>query len=227
MKNLNQNNKSAIIWLCSAHLVCDIYGGFLNPLMPFIASKLGFTMALATVLMAITQICSNMLQPIFGFFADNILKRFFVFWGVILASLFIPLASSVPNVFLLTIFMILGCLGGSFFHPQSMGFVNYFSGKDCSNNMGIFVSLGSVGFALGPLLAAFVTQTVGLEKVFLTSILGLSLAFTMFLFVPNSRVSVRLYQLFLSPCLQTLLSFHRTVSQILSRSYAHQLSFVQ
>lgn len=185
MKNLNQNNKSAIIWLCSAHLVCDIYGGFLNPLMPFIASKLGFTMALATVLMAITQICSNMLQPIFGFFADNILKRFFVFWGVILASLFIPLASSVPNVFLLTIFMILGCLGGSFFHPQSMGFVNYFSGKDCSNNMGIFVSLGSVGFALGPLLAAFVTQTVGLEKVFLTSILGLSLAFTMFLFVPK------------------------------------------
>ena len=185
MKNLNQNNKSAIIWLCSAHLVCDIYGGFLNPLMPFIASKLGFTMALATVLMAITQICSNMLQPIFGFFADNILKRFFVFWGVILASLFIPLASSVPNVFLLTIFMILGCLGGSFFHPQSMGFVNYFSGKNCSNNMGIFVSLGSVGFALGPLLAAFITQTVGLEKVFLTSILGLSLAFTMFLFVPK------------------------------------------
>jgi len=185
MKNFNQNNKSAIIWLCSAHLVCDIYGGFLNPLMPFIASKLGFTMALATVLMAITQICSNMLQPIFGFFADNILKRFFVFWGVILASLFIPLASSAPNVFLLTIFMILGCLGGSFFHPQSMGFVNYFSGKNCSNNMGIFVSLGSVGFALGPLLAAFITQTVGLEKVFLTSILGLSLAFTMFLFVPK------------------------------------------
>ena len=43
MKNLVQNGKSAIVWLCSAHLVCDVYGGFLNPLMPFIASKLGFT----------------------------------------------------------------------------------------------------------------------------------------------------------------------------------------
>ena len=50
MKNFIQSNKSAIVWLCSAHLVCDVYGGFLNPIMPFIASKLGFTMALATEL---------------------------------------------------------------------------------------------------------------------------------------------------------------------------------
>ena len=185
MKNNIPNAKTAIVWLCSAHLVCDVYGGFLNPLMPFIAAKLGFTMAVATVLLAITQICSNMLQPIFGFFADNILKRFFVFWGIVLASIFIPLASSAPNVYLLTIFMILGCLGGSFFHPQSMGFVNYFSGKNCSNNMGVFVSLGSLGFAFGPLLAAYVTQVAGLEKIFLTSLLGLILAFTMFIFVPK------------------------------------------
>lgn len=185
MKNFVQNNKSAVIWLCSAHFVCDIYGGFLNPLMPFIAAKLGFTMALATILMAITQICSNMLQPIFGFFADNILKRFFVFWGVILASIFIPLASAAPNVILLTIFMILGCLGGSFFHPQSMGFVNYFSREKCSNNMGIFISLGSLGFALGPLIAALITQKAGLEMISWTSILGISLASMMFLFVPK------------------------------------------
>ena len=188
MKNNIPNAKTAIVWLCSAHLVCDVYGGFLNPLMPFIASKLGFTMALATVLLAITQICSNMLQPIFGFFADNILKRFFIFWGLILASVFIPLASSAPNIILLTFFMILGCLGGSFFHPQSMGFVNKFSGDNCSNNMGIFVSLGSLGFALGPLLAAYVTQVSGLDKVFYTSIFGLVLAFLMFLFVPKLSI---------------------------------------
>ena len=185
MKAVYQNNKSAIVWLCSAHLVCDIYGGFLNPLMPFIASKLGFTMALATVLMAITQICSNMLQPIFGFFADNILKRFFIFWGIIFASIFIPLATIAPNITILTIFMILGCLGGSFFHPQSMGFVNRFSGANCSNNMGIFISLGSLGFALGPLIAAIINQKAGLEMIFWTSLLGLSLALVMFLFVPK------------------------------------------
>ena len=84
MKRFANNSSSAIVWLIIAHCVCDIYGGFLNPLMPFIASKLGFTMALATIIVAITQICSNMLQPVFGFFADNMLKRFFIFWGLIL-----------------------------------------------------------------------------------------------------------------------------------------------
>ena len=185
MNTLARSEKSAIIWLCLAHLVSDVYSGFLNPIMPFIASKLGFTMALATVLIAIAQICSNMLQPIFGFFADNNLKRFFIFWGLILSAIFIPLSPCATSVVMLTVFMILGCLGGSFFHPQSMGYINIFSGKNCSNNMGIFVSMGSLGFALGPLLAAFITQTVGLEKVVYTSIPGAILALAMFLYVPK------------------------------------------
>ena len=76
---MSSNYRNAVIWLGSAHFICDLYGGFLNPILPFIASKLGFSISIATILIAITQICSNMLQPIFGFFADNILKRFFIF----------------------------------------------------------------------------------------------------------------------------------------------------
>ena len=183
MKALIQKNNIPIAWLSVAHFTTDLYSGFLNPLMPFIAAKLGFSMAIATLLIAITQICSNMLQPIFGFFADNILKRFFIFWGILLASLFIPLAPSAQNLFWLTIFMVLGCLGGSFFHPQSMGFVNYFSKQNCAHNMGLFISFGSLGFAFGPLLAAFIVQNLGLDKMYYTSCLGVILALTMFKFV--------------------------------------------
>ena len=184
-----QNTKNAIIWLCLAHLFADVYSGFLNPIMPFIAAKLGFSMAIATIIISISHICSSMLQPIFGFFADNILKRFFIFWGLILASLFILLTPAAPNVFILLIFMILGSLGGSFFHPQAMGFINYFSGKDCSNTMGIFISMGSLGFAFGPLMATWITQYLGLHVVSYTSLFGLALAFMMFIFVPKlSRI---------------------------------------
>ncbi len=177
--------KKAIIWLCLAHLAADVYSGFLNPIMPFIASKLGFTMGVATIIISISHICSSMMQPVFGFFADNILKRFFIFWGVILASLFIPMAPLAPDIKTLLIFMILGSLGGSFFHPQAMGFVNYFSGKDCSVNMGVFMSMGSLGFAFGPLLAALITQVLGLDMISYTSIAGLILAGLMFFFVPK------------------------------------------
>ncbi len=189
MGKIGPNTKTAISWLGGAHFVNDIYTGFLNPIMPFIAAKLGFSMALATVLIAITQICSNLFQPIFGFFADNILKRFFIFWGLILVSTFIPLVAIAPNVVILTLFMILGCLGSSFFHPQSIGFVNFFSGTNCSISMGIFISLGSLGFAFGPLIASYITQTIGLEMLVYTSCLGLILAFGMFLFVPKLSIS--------------------------------------
>lgn len=178
-------NKKAVSWLNLAHFTNDVYTGFINPIMPFIAAKLGFTMALATILLAITQICSNMLQPVFGFFADNMLKRFFIFWGLILSSIFIPLAPSAPNIFTLTLFMILGCLGSSFFHPQSMGFVKIFSNENLNKNMGIFVSMGSLGFAFGPLLATYITQQASLDKVFYTSFFGVILALIMFVCVPK------------------------------------------
>ena len=183
--NSTRTTKNAILWLCLAHFANDIYTGFLNPLMPFIASKLGFSMALATLLIAITQICSNLFQPIFGFFADNILKRFFIFWGLILSSTFIPLAPSANNIVILTLFMILGSLGSSFFHPQSMGFVNFFSKENYSKNMGIFISMGSLGFAFGPLIASCITQTVGLEKIAYTSFFGIFLALLMFKLLPK------------------------------------------
>ncbi len=180
-----QTTRKAIVWLCLAHLFADVYSGFLNPIMPFIASKLGFSMAVATVIISISHICSSMLQPIFGFFADNMLKRFFIFWGLILISLFIPLAPLAPNIPILLVCMILGSLGGSFFHPQSLGFVNYFSKGDCSSNMGIFISMGSLGFAFGPLLAALITQMHGLSLISYTSIFGLVLAGLMFFCVPK------------------------------------------
>ena len=180
-----ENTKKAIIWLTLGHMVCDIYGGFLNPIMPFIAAKLGFSMAIATVIISIAHICSSMMQPVFGFFADNMLKRFFIFWGLILASLFIPLTPLAPNIGFLLVFMILGALGGSFFHPQSLGFLNYFSGEHCSDNMGVFMSMGSLGFAFGPLLAALITQVLGLDMIAYTSIFGLILAFLMFYCVPK------------------------------------------
>ena len=180
------NMKKAIIWLCLGHLVCDIYTGFLNPIMPFIASKLGFSMAIATVVISISHICSSMLQPIFGFFADNILHRFFIFWGLILVAVFIPLAPNSPNIYILLACMILGSIGGSFFHPQAMGFVSRFSERvNSSQNMGTFICVGSIGFACGPLLAAYITQNLGLDKIAYTSIIGLILAFSMFMCVPQ------------------------------------------
>ena len=181
----DNTNKKALTWLNLAHLANDTYSGFLNPIMPFIALKVGISMAIATMIMSIAQVCGSMFQPIFGFFADNMVKRVFIFWGLIFGSLFVPLATNAPNAVILTLFVILGNLGGSFFHPQSLGLVAKFSREDFVSNMGIFITFGTVGYSLGPVISALVTQHFGLDKIPYLSIVGIFLALAMFKSVPK------------------------------------------
>lgn len=180
-----QTNKKAINWLTLAHFTNDTYSGFLTPIMPFIAVKIGITMAIATAIMGVAQICASLFQPIFGFFADNMLKRVFIFWGLIFGSLFVPLAANAPNAILLTLFVILGNLGGSFFHPQALGLIARFSKLDFVSNIGVFVSAGTIGFSVGPILSALVAENFGFEKIPYMSIFGIIIALFMFKYVPK------------------------------------------
>lgn len=185
-KNTEEStNKKALTWLTIAHLANDTYSGFLNPIMPFIAAKIGISMAIATIIMSIAQICASMFQPIFGFFADNILKRVFIFWGMIFGSLFVPMAANAHNAIVLTIFIILGNLGGSFFHPQALGYISKFSKGNFVSNMGIFISAGTIGFSFGPMLSALVAQHFGFDKIPYMSIAGIVIALFMFRSVPK------------------------------------------
>jgi len=180
-----QNDKNAGFWLSSAHFINDVYTGILNPIMPLLSLKLGFSIATATLVMSISHICSSLLQPIFGFFADNIRKRFFVFWGVLSTSVFIPLAVHAPNVAILTLCIVLGSLGSSFFHPQATGLVSKFSKGNYTSDMSVFISTGSLGYSLGPVIAGVVTQYLGLNFISYLSIFGILAALCMFAFVPK------------------------------------------
>ena len=104
MENNLPQNKKALFWLSGGHFINDIYTGVLNPIMPFIAAKIGISMAVAAVVLTISHIFSSLMQPLFGFFADNIAKRSFIFWGLILSSIFIPLSALTNNIFILFIY---------------------------------------------------------------------------------------------------------------------------
>lgn len=174
-----------LIWLSSAHFINDVYTGMLNPIMPFIALKLGISMAIATIIVSLSHIFASLLQPIFGFIADNITRRAFIFWGLIATSLFISLAPSANHVFTLLIFIIFGSLGSSFFHPQALGLAVRFSTGDMVKNMGIFIGLGTLGYSFGPIVSAAVAQFVGLHSMPFLAIPGIVVAGLMFYFVPK------------------------------------------
>ena len=211
MENNNTDTKNvrALFWLSGGHFVNDIYTGLLNPIMPFIAAKLAFSMAFATVIMSIAQIFSNLLQPLFGFYADRFHKRFFIFWGLLMSSMFISFAPGAPSIPFLIFFIIFGSLGSSFFHPQALGVVTYFAGNSAAKSLGVFLSMGTVGYAFGPILSAYVAQFWGFERMPVLAVFGICWALLMFAFVPKFSI--------VSSALKST-SLSRTFSDILSNN---------
>ena len=188
-KNL-PSDKKALVWLSGGHFINDIYTGVLNPIMPFIAAKIGLSMAIATIILTVSHIFSSLLQPLFGYFADNIVKRSFIFWGLILSSIFIPLSALSDNPFILVIFIIIGSIGSSLFHPQALGFASRFANKlNPGKSMAVFVAMGTLGYSCGPIISSGITQFLGMHKMPLMTCLGVMWALLMFKFVPKLSLS--------------------------------------
>lgn len=183
-----KKSEKAVMWLSGAHFINDIYTGMLNPLMPFIAAKLSFSLAFATLIISISHVFSSVLQPLIGYFADNIQRRGFIFWGLLMSSVFISFAPGLPCKSLFILFVVLGSLGSSLFHPQALGLVSKFlqiNKKDVAKGMGIFIGVGALGFSLGPLVSASIAQFFGLEKIAWVCVLGVVWTLFMFKFVPK------------------------------------------
>lgn len=173
------------IWFCGGHFINDIYTGFLNPIMPFIAEQVKISMPIATIILSCSHIFSSLLQPFFGFFADKIRKRALIFWGLIFTSFFISFAPASNHIWQMVLFIMLGSLGSSLFHPQSLGLISKFSTSNIVKNMGIFIACGTLGYSMGPLFSSGIAQYFGLEKMPYLSILGIFWALIMFNCVPK------------------------------------------
>ena len=179
--------KKAVNWLIFSHFIIDCYPGFIAPLLPFIASKVGITMKDAMAIISIANISSYLLQPIFGYFSDKCRKRFFVFWGIIIASVFLPMMGLAESFLALTFAIVLGEIGVGFFHPQATSFVPKFckNTEESTWNTGIFLSMGSIGYGVGALAATNIYEFFGKQAIMYTSIVGVLTALAMFGCVPK------------------------------------------
>ena len=179
-------NKKEIKTLSLGHFIIDAYSGFLNPIMPFIAAKIGITMAVATVLISISNLTSSLSQPFFGYIADKWQRRFFIFWGMLMASLFLSFLGIAHNIWTLALCIILGHMGVAFFHPQASSIVySYSKTAECSKDISVFIAMGTFGFALGPAISSGITQHFGLEKLPFACFIGIIMAFVLLKNIPK------------------------------------------
>lgn len=186
MENIKADKK-AITGLSMGHFMVDLYASALVPLYPFLTSKLGITLSTISLVIALGHLVSSMMQPFFGFISDKMAHRTFMVWGLIMGAVFIPLTVSTNNVYLTALCLMLGMCGNALFHPQVTSLVNTFNYNcpDLSKYMGAFMGLGTIGYALGPVVSATLVQHFGVYSLSYITILGVATAIILYFQVPK------------------------------------------
>lgn len=175
---------SALAWLMVAHFTNDLYNNYLPALLPLLAEVHRLSLGRAGMLIAITTITGSLLQPMFGYIADNTRLRTVAATGLACAALGSALVGLAPSYLWLVLLAILHGIGVAAFHPQSAGLVHLLPGERKGTRMAVYIMAGQIGQAASPLMAAFAAARAGLPRVALTAIPALLVSAVLMRVVP-------------------------------------------
>jgi MFS transporter, FSR family, fosmidomycin resistance protein len=189
MKPLEKQDKLAIFSLSVGHFINDAYSNFLGPLLPFLVAKLDISIAQAGWLAAILVISSSFTQPLYGYISDRYLKRLFAVFSPLVTAVFMSCLGLASNYWTLALLLTCGGVGIASFHPQSAAMTAIASGHRKGLGMSIFVSSGTIGFSLGPILITYVVALFGLERSYVVMLPGLIAFALLYFLVPSTSHS--------------------------------------
>ena len=179
-----KTNIKVIFALFMVHFSGDLYMSFIRPLLPVFAEKYNLNLTNIGFITGVSTLLAFIIQPTVGYLADRYRTRFFMLGGPLLSALFVPLAGWMPTYFLLLIFIALGSVGQSMFHPQAAGMVTAYAGRHAGFSMSIFGLGGMAAFAVGPMAATMVVSGYGLHNLAWTSLFGGAVFVLLWLIIP-------------------------------------------
>jgi FSR family fosmidomycin resistance protein-like MFS transporter len=186
--NMMEHRRTAdvkvIFGLFLVHFTGDFYISFVSPLLPVFVEKFSLTLTQVGLMVGISRLLAFVVQPPVGYLADYYRTRFFVLGGPLLAIVFIPLVGVAPAFLALILFISLGSIGSSMFHPTLAGMVSTYSGRHFGFSMSIFNMGGTLAFAGGPLFITYCVSSYGLRIAPYTMIFGLAAMALLFKVIP-------------------------------------------
>ncbi len=181
-------NLKVIFLLALVHFVGDFYASFVSPLLPLFMDKFSLTLTQIGLITGISRILAFVVQPSVGYAADRHQGRMFILGGPLLVLVFIPLLGVAPSFYILLLFISLGSIGTSMFHPPCAGMVAAYSGRHLGLSMSFFILGGTLAFGTGPLFITYYIQSYGLAAMPFTMIIGLAAVLFLFITVPKPNI---------------------------------------
>ena len=180
-------NLKILFALTLIHFTGDFYTAFITPLFPVFVDKLGLTLTEIGVIAGMMRLLAFIIQPTVGYFADRHATRAFMFIGLALPIVFIPLSGISPNFWALLFCVALGSIGSSMFHPSVTGMVPLYAGSKAGLSMSVFNTGGTLAFGLGPLFITWYVASFGLEAMPWTMIAGLLVLIYLYRVIPRPQ----------------------------------------
>ncbi len=185
----SKKDKWTLFSLSLGHFINDSYSNFLGPLLPLLLLKLNMSLAQAGWLVTIQVFSSSFLQPVYGYLSDRCLKRVFVVFSPLVTALFMSFVGLAPNYWTLALLLFCGGVGIASFHPQAAAMASLAMHRQQGLGMSLFVTAGSLGYSLGPLMITFIVAWIGLERSFVVLLPGLITFGLLFFLVPKGAVA--------------------------------------
>lgn len=174
-------NKKSILLASLSHLACDVNGGTLPALLPFLISDYGFSYSAATSLMLAYSSLSSVIQPLFGFLSDRIAKPWFIPLGILLAGVGMASIGFLQSYWAIFVVVALSGTGAALFHPEGARFASKVSGNAQGTGLSLFSVGGNTGYVLGPLLAVSLIHAFGLRGTAALALIAVCMASLMFI----------------------------------------------
>jgi len=155
--------KKPLIILSFSHLAIDINQGALPALLPFFKESLGLSYALAGTVILFSNLSSSIIQPLFGYISDRKSLKWILPLSPLIAGSGIALSGFAPNYLFLIFLVIVSGIGVALFHPEGFKVAYSFTGAKKATGVSIFAFGGSMGIALGPIIAITACTYLGLK----------------------------------------------------------------
>lgn len=176
-------DKKKISLVSLGHLSCDVNGGALPAILPFLRTHYGLTYQATGGLMFAYSCLSSIIQPLFGLMADRLSKPWLIPLGVFLAGMGLAAVGFMSSYWAIFAAIGLSGVGAALFHPEGARFANKVSGKSKGTGMSIFSIGGNAGFVIGPLLATFFLSWLGMPGTFIFGLLATVMASILLLLI--------------------------------------------
>ncbi len=146
-----------------AHFVVDSQANFFAALVPLLKEKLGLSITTIGFLISFQAVSGSITQPITGVVIDRWPWLPWLAVGLIGSSVAFTAIGWVTSVYGLAAALIMGGILFGLCHPDMAARAGRLSPEHAGFIVSLFVTGGRLGFAIGPLIAIFIAETMGME----------------------------------------------------------------